>query len=66
MSASNKFGAGMGVKRLTLILDNYPDILNTKNNIVNLIKNIDGFEEKTARIFADNINLFKNFIKNKK
>ena len=63
MSASNKFGAGMGVKRLTLILDNYPDILNTKNNIVNLIKNIDGFEEKTARIFADNINLFKKFYK---
>ena len=63
MSASNKFGAGMGVKRLTLILDNYPNILNNKNNIVNLIKKIDGFEEKTAKIFADNINLFKKFYK---
>ena len=32
-------------------------------NIVNLFKKIDGFFEKTAKIFADNINLLKNFIK---
>jgi NAD-dependent DNA ligase len=63
MSASNKFGAGMGVKRLESILEKYPNIMETKNNIVDMVRKIDGFEEKTAKIFADNINNFKKFYK---
>lgn len=63
MSASNKFGAGMGVKRLESIIKKYPNIMETKDNIFDMIRNIYGFEEKTAKIFSDNINNFKKFYK---
>ena len=66
MKASNIFGAGFGEKKLVLIVDKYPNITKTKlqeSKIIEMIKEIDGFEEKTATKFAKNLPLFKDFLK---
>ena len=66
MKASNIFGAGFGEKKFVLIVDKYPNITKTKlqeSKIIEMIKEIDGFEEKTATKFAQNLPLFKDFLK---
>ena len=64
MQASNKLGRGMGAERSKDVLEKYPNIMNdymkyTENEFINMLKEIDGWEEKTSRMFATN---FKHFI----
>lgn len=66
MNGSNIFGNGFGEKKLGAILKVHPDIVNnkvTKDKLVDMIKAIDGFDDKTAIKFADNINDFRLFLK---
>ena len=66
MDASNMFGHGMGENRIKLILDEYPDILTIKASSPRkreMVVDIDGFAEKTAKKFVKNIPAFKRFIK---
>jgi len=66
MDASNMFGHGMGENRIKLILDEYPDILTMKASSPRkreMVVDIDGFAEKTAKKFVKNIPAFKRFIK---
>ena len=66
MDASNMFGHGMGENRIKLILDEYPDILTMKASSPRkreMVVDIDGFAEKTAKKFVKNIPAFKKFIR---
>lgn len=66
MTATNLFGRGMGKSRMKLILDMYSDILQSKDTKKKKIKKImemDGFAEKTATLFVENIEKFMDFIK---
>ncbi len=66
MDASNMFGHGMGENRIKLILDEYPYILTMKANSPKkreMVVDIDGFAEITAKKFVKNIPAFKRFIR---
>lgn len=66
MDASNMFGRGMGENRIKLILDEYPDILRMKASSPmkqEMVVDIDGFAEITAKKFVKNIPTFKRFIR---
>lgn len=65
MKASNKLGHGMGLERAKSALDNYPNLLNdykkwSKQEFINKLKSLDGWEDKTSKIFVNN---FPEFIK---
>ena len=69
MAASNIFGHGLGERKLKLIIDEYPDILNKKyslSKLVEMIIEIDGFEKKTATKFTEGYEEFKKFLKDNK
>lgn len=64
-AASNKFGHGMGQERMKQVLTKYPLLLDdykkwSFDEFIDNIKQIDGWEEKTATQFVSN---FKEFIK---
>jgi DNA ligase (NAD+) len=64
MKASNKLGRGMGAERAKDVLDKYPNIMTdykkyNEIQFINMLRIIDGWEEKTSTIFAQN---FKHFI----
>lgn len=64
MKASNKLGRGMGEERAKDVLLHMPNIMTeykqmTEDQFVNKLKQINGWEEKTSRMFAKN---FKHFI----
>jgi DNA ligase (NAD+) len=59
MVASNTLGRGLGEKKIKKILDTYPNIIN-EDDIYNKLLNLEGFDEITSKLFADN---FDNFIK---
>jgi DNA ligase (NAD+) len=66
MAASNKLGQNMGEKRMKMILDIYPNLLDiyknwSKQEFYNNLVNIDGFNDKTANIFIENIDNFVKF-----
>tara|TARA_B110000208_G_scaffold191851_1_gene260503 strand:+ start:3007 stop:4887 length:1881 start_codon:yes stop_codon:yes gene_type:complete len=66
MTASNLFGAGFGIKKINMILDKYPGILKlnkNKSELLDMIINIEGFQEKTANKFVNNLDKFKKFLK---
>lgn len=67
MTASNVFGRGIGLKKMKLIMENYPDILTSnKSNtekVDDLVK-IEGFSEKTANMFVPYIEDFFQFMNN--
>jgi DNA ligase (NAD+) len=66
MCASNIFGRGLGPKRLSLILETYPDILTndvSNKDKVGMITEIKGMSTKTAELFVTNIEPFVCFIK---
>jgi len=65
MVASNKLGRGFADKKLRLIVNTYPDIVNKnkKPTIDELIK-VDGIEKKTAEKFVNNFDKYLEFIKN--
>jgi NAD-dependent DNA ligase len=66
MAASNIFGGGLGERKLGAILKVHPNIIKMKvgrEKLIELIKDIDGFDDKTAIKFADGIQEFKDFLK---
>ena len=69
MDASNTFGHGMGESRFKLILNQYPNIIESNESNEEkrgMVSDIDGFAEKTAMKFVKNINEFKKFLKKNK
>lgn len=63
MIASNTFGHGLGERKLTKIIHTYPDIIklyidNEEQTIINMIKEIDGFDIKTAEYFTTGLDKF--------
>lgn len=65
MAASGSLGRGMGVRKIKMVLDKYPDILTATWNSDTVLKKlltIRGFDDITATQFADNLPLFKMFI----
>ena len=64
MTSSLVFDNGFGEKRLSLILEKYPDFMKTYKDItVEKIKEIEGFSEKTSTRFVENIPSFIKFMK---
>lgn len=66
MIHSNKFGRNLGPKKIGLIMSNYPDILtNKESNEVKYSKvlGLNGFAEKSANDFIQNISGFLTWIK---
>jgi len=68
MYASGSFGFGFGSKKIKLILESFPNIVkdyneNNRNEWIKNIKSVKGISEQ-AESFVDNINRYKNFIKN--
>ena len=64
MAASHKFGRGFGVKKLKLIINKYPDILNKKwkkEEMIEKINEIEGYDDKTSSQFVKNMQNFKKF-----
>lgn len=65
MTASNIFGEGFGVKKLKLVLDKYPNILDTYNNFtIDKLNEIDGYSDKSSKNFLENIPKFKEWLQN--
>lgn len=65
MTASNIFGGGLGIKKLSLVVNNIPNILEldkSKNELIEIIKEIEGFDTKTANQFSEKLNKFKSFL----
>ena len=63
MIASNTFGHGLGERKLTKITEYYPDIIKLysdflEDEIIEKIKNIDGFDTKTAEYFTKGLDIF--------
>jgi DNA ligase (NAD+) len=66
MAASNIFGRGFGVRRLKLIVNTYPNIMNVtwnENTLKDKINNIMGFDNVTTLQFIANFDKFKLFFK---
>ena len=62
MTASLAFGNGFGEKKLAIITEAYPDILKRKITVDDIVK-LDGFSEKTASVFIQNLPEFLKFLK---
>ncbi len=60
MSASCVFGIGFGVRKLVLITDTYPNILEMDVKLEDIVA-IKGFADKTAERFILNLPKFKTF-----
>ena len=66
MTASNLFGRTLGEKKIELIMNEYPDILiskETDQEKTQKILKVKGIAEKSATSFVDSIETFNNFIK---
>jgi NAD-dependent DNA ligase len=66
MTSSNLFGRTLGEKKIELIMNEYPDILiskETNTQKTQKIKEVKGIAEKSASSFVENIETFNNFIK---
>ncbi len=64
-TASNLFGEGIGERRLQDVYNNYPDILHiekTKDEIIDLIIAIDGFQISNATKIAQALPKFKEWL----
>ena len=67
MAASNIFGGGLGTKKLKLIVDKYPNIMNEKwdkKKLTEKINSIEGFSDITTNKFVNNFDKFKKFFDN--
>lgn len=58
MVASNAFGRGFGEKKIQVIVDNFPNIQSITTEKLMLL---DGFAEKTAQQFVENVPEFMKF-----
>jgi NAD-dependent DNA ligase len=66
MAASNKFGRGIGERKIRPILEEFPDILTRKDNIeekITMLKSIKGIGKENAKAFVENIDVFMAFLK---
>lgn len=61
MAASGLFGHGLGLKKLTVLVDSFPDIL-VRTPLKSEIEKINGFSDKTASKVLDNLENFKEFM----
>ena len=66
MNASNMLGEGIGIEKIKLIIDNYPDIIYihkkwNENEFIDNIVKIKGFDIKTASLFVSNFHKFIKF-----
>lgn len=64
MVATNKFGRGLGTKKIKQIIDNYPDIyksFNDKEKIREMLIKLDGFDTITINSFIDGIVSYQEF-----
>lgn len=67
MAASQIFGRGMGTRKIKLITDKYPNILElfkskTKEELTSLINSIPGFESKSTSKIIDNLQEFITYL----
>jgi len=65
MAASQCFGRGISIKKIKLIIDKYPNLLNTDwdvKKLTNRVLEVKGFDDKTAEQFSNNYNKFKDFL----
>lgn len=63
LSASCAFGNGFGVKKISAILQVFPNLLEMSEITLEDITSIKGFAEKTAQKFIDNLPKAKTFLK---
>jgi DNA ligase (NAD+) len=64
MASSNVFTRGLGIKKLNMITEIYPDILSyTKEEMEEKINSIKGFDTKTTKKFIENVETFIKFYK---
>ena len=66
MAASNKFGRGIGERKIRPILDEYPDILTrseTADKKITMLKSIKGIGKENANSFVEHIPDFMAFLK---
>jgi DNA ligase (NAD+) len=67
MVASNCFGRGIGIKKLKIFLELYPNFINENVDDIKIstgLYEIDGFSTKTIEKIIKGINEFKNFYNN--
>jgi NAD-dependent DNA ligase len=65
MSASGLMGRGIGLRKIKPVLEAFPDIMTSSeaNDVkIGKIKTVSGIEQKTAKIFVDNIPKFIAFV----
>jgi DNA ligase (NAD+) len=63
MDASNSFGRGFGEKRLQSIVEKYPHIQDSKNNVsVDNLMSIQGISSKTAGQFLEGLKSYNIFL----
>ena len=66
MASSNKFGRGIGVRKIQPIMTAYPKILTsqeTTDQKIEMLQTIDGIGKENAKSFATNIPVFLEFLK---
>jgi len=61
MSASSAFGMGFGVRKVEMVLDEYPNVMTEYVTLDQLVA-IKGFGEKTAERFLEGLPKFKQFL----
>ena len=64
MAASNKFGIGLGERKIKLIVEKILDIITlniSDKDLLNKVIEIDGFSDKTGNQFVSNLSSFKEF-----
>ena len=65
MSASGLMGRGIGLRKIKPVLEAFPDIMTSSeaNDVkIGKIKTVSGIEQKTAKIFVENIPKFIAFV----
>jgi NAD-dependent DNA ligase len=66
MASSNKFGRGIGMRKIQPIMTAYPKILTspeTTDHKIEMLQTIDGIGKENAKSFATNIPVFLEFLK---
>lgn len=65
MASSNKFGRGIGKRKITPIMNKYPNILVSDENVnekIVMLQLVEGIGKENAKGFANNINNFISFL----
>ena len=66
MASSNKFGRGIGVRKIQPIMTAYPKILTsqeTTDQKIDMLQTIDGIGKENAKSFVTNIPVFLDFLR---